>query len=126
MSTIQFDRRYLASHEWALLDGDVATIGISDFAQDALGDVVYFDLPEVDDEVTKGESFAEVESVKAVSDVYAPLDGTIIEVNETLADSPELINQDPFGEGWMIKVRVRDVAAYQDLLDAESYKANCG
>ena len=125
MSTIQFDRRYLASHEWALLDGDVATIGISDFAQDALGDVVYFDLPEVDDDITKGESFAEVESVKAVSDVYAPFDGTIIEVNEALADNPELINQDPFGEGWMIKVRVRDTAAYQELLDAESYKANC-
>ena len=125
MSTIQFDRRYLTSHEWALLDGDVATIGISDFAQDALGDVVYFDLPEVDDDITKGESFAEVESVKAVSDVYAPFDGTIIEVNEALADNPELINQDPFGEGWMIKVRVRDTAAYQELLDAEAYKANC-
>ena len=125
MSTIQFDRRYLASHEWALLDGDVATIGISDFAQDALGDVVYFDLPEVDDDITKGESFAEVESVKAVSDVYAPFDGTIIEVNEALADNPELINQDPFGEGWMIKIRVRDAASYQDLLDAEAYKANC-
>ena len=125
MSTIQFDRRYLASHEWALLDGDVATIGISDFAQDALGDVVYFDLPEVDDDITKGESFAEVESVKAVSDVYAPFDGTIIEVNEALADNPELINQDPFGEGWMIKIRVRDTAAYQELLDAAAYKANC-
>ena len=125
MSTIQFDRRYLASHEWALLDGDVATIGISDFAQDALGDVVYFDLPEVDDDITQGESFAEVESVKAVSDVYAPFDGTIIEVNEALADNPELINQDPFGEGWMIKIRVRDTAAYQELLDAAAYKANC-
>ena len=107
MSTIQSDRRYRSTHEWALLDGDIATIGISDFAQDALGDVVYFDLPEIDDDVTEGESFAEVESVKAVSDVYAPFDGTIVEINEALADNPELINQDPFGQGWMIKIRLR-------------------
>ena len=125
MSTIQSDRRYRSSHEWALLDGDIATIGISDFAQDALGDVVYFDLPEIDDDVTEGESFAEVESVKAVSDVYAPFDRTIVEVNEALADNPELINQDPFGQGWMIKIRLRDPAAYEALLDAEAYKANC-
>ena len=125
MSTIQSDRRYRSTHEWALLDGDIATIGISDFAQDALGDVVYFDLPEIDDDVTEGESFAEVESVKAVSDVYAPFDGTIVEINEALADNPELINQDPFGQGWMIKIRLRDPAAYDGLMDAEAYKANC-
>ena len=125
MSTIKSDRRYRSSHEWALLEGDVATIGISDFAQEALGDVVYFDLPEVDDEVTEGDSFAEVESVKAVSDVYAPFDGTIVEINEALEDSPELINQDPFGAGWMIKIRLNDVAAFESLLDADAYKANC-
>ncbi|MAA78635.1 MAG: glycine cleavage system protein H, partial [Deltaproteobacteria bacterium] len=105
MSDIRDDRRYRSSHEWVLLEGDIAVVGISDFAQDALGDVVYFDLPEEGDEVTEGESFAEVESVKAVSDVYAPANGTIVAVNEALSDTPELINQDPFGEGWMIKIK---------------------
>ena len=125
MSEIRDDRRYRSSHEWVLLEGDVAVIGISDFAQDALGDVVYFDLPEEGDEVTEGESFAEVESVKAVSDVYAPANGTIVAVNDALSDTPELINQDPFGEGWMIKIKLEDVTSYDSLLDSEAYKANC-
>ena len=125
MSEVKTDRRYRSSHEWALLNGDVATIGISDFAQDSLGDVVFFDLPEVGDSVTEGESFAEVESVKAVSDVYAPFDGTIVEVNEALSDNPELINQDPFGAGWMIKVQLSDVSAFESLLDAAAYQKNC-
>ena len=125
MSDIREDRRYRSSHEWVLLEGDVAVIGISDFAQDALGDVVYFDLPEEGDDVTEGESFAEVESVKAVSDVYAPMNGTIVAVNEALSDTPELINQDPFGEGWMIKIKLEDASSYDALLDAQAYKANC-
>lgn len=125
MSDIRDDRRYRSSHEWVLLEGDVAVIGISDFAQDALGDVVYFDLPEEGDDVTEGESFAEVESVKAVSDVYAPMNGTIVAVNEALSDTPELINQDPFGEGWMIKIKLEDASSYDALLDAQAYKANC-
>lgn len=125
MSDIRDDRRYRSSHEWVLLEGDVAVIGISDFAQDALGDVVYFDLPEEGDDVTEGESFAEVESVKAVSDVYAPMNGTIVAVNEALSDTPELINQDPFGEGWMIKIKLDDASSYDALLDAQAYKANC-
>ena len=125
MSDIRDDRRYRSSHEWVLLEGDVAVIGISDFAQDALGDVVYFDLPEEGDEVTEGESFAEVESVKAVSDVYAPMNGTIVAVNEALSDTPELINQDPFGEGWMIKISLEDASSYDSLMDAQAYKANC-
>lgn len=125
MSDIRDDRRYRSSHEWVLLEGDVAVIGISDFAQDALGDVVYFDLPEEGDSVTEGESFAEVESVKAVSDVYAPMSGTIVAVNEALSDTPELINQDPFGEGWMIKIKLEDASSYDALLDAQAYKANC-
>ena len=125
MSDIRDDRRYRSSHEWVLLEGDIAVIGISDFAQDALGDVVYFDLPEEGDDVTEGESFAEVESVKAVSDVYAPMNGTIVAVNEALSDTPELINQDPFGEGWMIKIKLEDASSYDALLDAQAYKANC-
>jgi glycine cleavage system H protein len=125
MSEIKTDRRYRPSHEWVLLDGEVATIGISDFAQDALGDVVFFDLPEEGDDLTQGESFAEVESVKAVSDVYAPFDGTIVAINEALSDTPELINQDPFGAGWMIKVKLSDPSSYESLLDAEAYKSNC-
>ena len=125
MSDIRDDRRYRSSHEWVLLEGDIAVIGISDFAQDALGDVVYFDLPEEGDDVTEGESFAEVESVKAVSDVYAPMNGTIVAVNEALSDTLELINQDPFGEGWMIKIKLEDASSYDALLDAQAYKANC-
>ena len=125
MSEIKDDRRYRSSHEWVLLEGDVAVVGISDFAQDALGDVVYFDLPEEGDDVTEGESFAEVESVKAVSDVYAPANGTIIAVNEALSDTPELINQDPFGEGWMIKIKLEDASSYESLMDAQAYKENC-
>ena len=125
MSDIRDNRRYRSSHEWVLLEGDVAVIGISDFAQDALGDVVYFDLPEEGDDVTEGESFAEVESVKAVSDVYAPMNGTIVAVNEALSDTPELINQDPFGEGWMIKIKLEDASSYDSLMDAQAYKANC-
>ena len=125
MSDIKTDRRYRPSHEWVLLDGDIGTIGISDFAQDALGDVVFFDLPEEGDEVTQGESFAEVESVKAVSDVYAPFDGTIVAINEALSDAPEMINKDPFGSGWMIKVKFNNVADYEALLDSVAYKANC-
>ena len=125
MSEIKEDRRYRSSHEWVLLEGDVAVVGISDFAQDALGDVVYFDLPEEGDEVTEGESFAEVESVKAVSDVYAPANGTIVAVNEALSDNPELINQDPYGEGWMIKIKLEDPSSYEGLLDSAAYKTNC-
>ena len=125
MSDIRDDRRYRSSHEWVLLEGDVAVIGISDFAQDALGDVVYFDLPEEGDDVTEGDSFAEVESVKAVSDVYAPMNGTIVAVNEALSDTPELINQDPFGEGWMIKIKLEDVSSYDGLMDAQAYRASC-
>ena len=126
MAEIRTDRRYRESHEWALLEGDIATIGISDFAQDSLGDVVYFDVPEVGAELAKGESFAEVESVKAVSDVYAPFECEIVEVNEALEEAPELVNQDPFGEGWMIKVRLSNVEDFNALLDAQSYQASCG
>ena len=116
------DLLYHPEHDWVRIDGDVATFGITWFAQDALGEVVFFDPPEVGRSVTKDESYAEVESVKAVSDVFAPLSGEIIEVNEALADKPETINTDPYGEGWMIKVRVSDPSEVDQLMDVDKYK----
>src|SRR6201991_3380392 len=115
---------YHAEHDWARIDGDVATFGVTWYAQDALGEVVFFDPPEVGTTVTAGESYAEVESVKAVSDVIAPLSGEIIEVNTALGDSPDAINDDPYGEGWMVKVRLSDPSEKDALLDAKSYEAS--
>lgn len=117
------DLRYHPEHDWARIDGDVATFGITWFAQDALGEVVFFDPPEVGSTVTGGESYAEVESVKAVSDVIAPLSGEIVEVNAALADAPEAINDDPYGEGWMVTVRLSDPSESDALLDAQAYTA---
>jgi glycine cleavage system H protein len=116
------DLRYHPEHDWVRIEGDVATLGITWFAQDALGEVVFFDPPEVGSTVTKGEPYAEVESVKAVSDVIAPVSGEIVEVNSALGDSPEAINTDPYGEGWMVRVRVSDPSETADLLDAEAYE----
>jgi glycine cleavage system H protein len=112
---------YHPEHDWATIDGDVATFGITWFAQDALGEVVFFDPPEVGSSVTKDESYAEVESVKAVSDVIAPLSGEIVEVNGALADSPETINSDPYGEGWLVKVRLSDTSEVDSLQDQATY-----
>ncbi len=112
---------YHAEHDWALLDGDVATFGITWFAQDALGEVVFFDPPEVGSTVTADEFYAEVESVKAVSDVIAPLSGEIIEVNTALAEAPEVINEEPYEGGWMVKVKLSDPAEVDSLLDRETY-----
>ena len=114
--------KYTKDHEWMVMEGDIAVIGISDFAQDALGDVVFINLPEVGDTVTAGESFGDVESVKAVSDVNSPVTGVIVAVNEDLADSPENLNSDPYGS-WIIKVE--GVTAQEDLLDAAAYEAFC-
>jgi glycine cleavage system H protein len=116
------DLRYHEEHDWALIDGDQATFGVTWYAQDALGEVVFFDPPAVGASVTKDESYAEVESVKAVSDVFAPLSGEIVEVNEELADSPERINADPYGDGWMIKVRMTDPSEADKLMDAAAYR----
>jgi glycine cleavage system H protein len=113
---------YHPDHDWAKIDGDVATFGITWFAQDALGEVVFFDPPAVGTNVTKDESYAEVESVKAVSDVIAPLSGEIVEVNEALGDDPEAINNDPYGSGWMVKVRLSDVSETDSLLDSPTYQ----
>jgi len=114
--------RYTADHEWARLEGDVIRIGITDYAQDALGDVVFVQLPEPGAAVSGSESFAEVESTKSVSDIYAPVAGTVVEVNAELGDSPQRLNEDPYGEGWICVIRPTDPAALQDLLDAEGYR----
>jgi glycine cleavage system H protein len=116
------DLKYHADHDWARIEGDQATFGITWYAQDALGEVVFFDPPEVGASVTKDEAYAEVESVKAVSDVFAPLSGEIVEVNDGLADSPEKVNQDPYGEGWMVKIRLSDASEVDQLMDVNAYR----
>jgi glycine cleavage system H protein len=115
------DLLYHPEHDWVRLDGDIATFGITWFAQDALGEVVFFDPPDVGSAVTKDEPYAEVESVKAVSDVIAPLSGEIVEVNTALGDAPEAINSDPYGDGWLVRVRVADASERDALLDAAAY-----
>jgi glycine cleavage system H protein len=116
------DLKYHAEHDWARIDGEEATFGITWYAQDALGEVVFFDPPEPGAKVTKDEAYAEVESVKAVSDVFAPLSGEILEVNEALADSPEKINDDPYGEGWLVRVRLTEPSEVDTLLDVSAYR----
>jgi len=118
----QADLKYTKSHEWLKMEGDVAVVGISDFAQDALGDVVFINLPAEGDEVVAGESFGDVESVKAVSELISPVSGVICEVNEDLADAPEMVNEDPYG-AWIIKVE--NITGYEELLDADEYEAHC-
>lgn len=117
------DRRYTEEHEWARADGNRITIGITHYAQDALGDVVYVDLPATGTRVEQGQPFGEVESTKSVSDLYAPLTGVITERNESLEQHPELVNSDPFGEGWMVVIEADDPAAVDGLLTAEQYGA---
>lgn len=114
--------KYHPEHDWARVEGDEATFGITWYAQDALGEVVFYDPPDVGATVTANESYAEVESVKAVSDVFAPLSGEVVAVNEALADSPEQINDDPYGEGWLVKVRLSEPGEVDGLLDVESYR----
>ncbi|MCG6657055.1 glycine cleavage system protein GcvH [Halomonas campisalis] len=124
MSTIPANLRYNDSHEWVLDNGDgTVTIGISDHAQQALGDVVFVELPEVGRSLEKGDEFGVIESVKAASDLYAPLAGEIIEVNEALEDAPETVNEAPYEDGWIMKVRVADTASLDELLDADGYRA---
>jgi glycine cleavage system H protein len=117
------DLRYHAEHDWARIEGEEATFGITWFAQDALGEVVFFEPPQVGTEVSKDESYTEVESVKAVSDVVAPLSGEIVAVNDALADKPETINEDPYGEGWLVRVKLSDPSEAQSLMDAATYEA---
>jgi glycine cleavage system H protein len=122
LATYPDDLRYHPEHDWARIEGDQATFGITWYAQDSLGEVVFFDPPEVGTEVQKDASYAEVESVKAVSDVIAPLSGEIVEVNEMLQDAPEQINTDPYGTGWLVKVRLTAPAEVEALLGAEDYR----
>ena len=117
------DLRYSREHEWVRLNGSVARIGITDFAQDSLGDVVFVQLPDVGLDVVAGASVSEIESTKSVSDVYVPLTGAVSAVNEALAEQPELVNQDPYGTGWMFELEVTDVSEVDALLDAAAYRA---
>jgi glycine cleavage system H protein len=116
------DLKYHREHDWARLEGETATLGITWYAQDALGEIVHYEPPSEGASVTKDESYGEVESVKAVSDVIAPLSGEVVEVNQAVVDAPETINEDPYGEGWLIRIRVSDASEVEELLDAEAYR----
>ncbi|HAA81838.1 MULTISPECIES: glycine cleavage system protein GcvH [Thermotoga] len=118
-------KKYTKTHEWVVVEDKVATVGITNHAQEQLGDVVYVDLPEVGREVKKGEVVASIESVKAAADVYAPLSGKIVEVNEKLDTEPELLNRDPEGEGWLFKMEISDESELEDLLDEQAYQEFC-
>ncbi|ERI06061.1 glycine cleavage system protein GcvH [Atopobium sp. oral taxon 810] len=122
MAEVKEELEYTKSHEWIEKNGDIYTIGLTDFAQDSLGDIVFVNLPEEGDDVTAGEPFADIESVKAVSDVFSPVTGIVAAVNEELADSPELVNEDPYGS-WLIKVE--EVSDIEELLDAKAYEEHC-
>jgi len=122
MANVPEDLHYSKDHEWVRVDGDVAIIGITDYAQNSLGDVVYVELPKKDDEFATNESFGSVESVKAVSEVFTPVPGTIVEVNEQLNDTPEKVNSDPYGEGWMVRLRMSNPGAVDSLLTAAEYE----
>ena len=115
--------RYSSDHEWALVEGDTVKVGITDYAQDALGDVVYVDLPTVGDTIEAGASFGEVESTKSVSELYAPVSGEIVEVNDDLGDAPERLNDDPYGEGWLCTIAMSDPTQIDALLDAQGYRS---
>ena len=120
---IPIDLKYTKDHEWVKIDGNIATVGITDFAQGELGDIVYVDVDTLDDTVEEGEVFGSVEAVKTVSDLFMPLTGEVIELNDALEDDPELVNSDPYEKGWMIKLEISDESQLKDLLDAEAYKS---
>lgn len=113
--------KYSKEHEWVLVEGTSATIGITEYAQEELGDIVFVELPEVGEKIVKDDPFGAVESVKAVSDIYAPVSGEVVETNEILPDNPETINDDPYGDGWMVRVELSDIDDLKDLMDAEEY-----
>ncbi|MFP4529239.1 MAG: glycine cleavage system protein GcvH [Candidatus Kapaibacterium sp.] len=117
--------KYTKDHEWVRVDGDTATIGITDHAQGELGDVVYVDIPE-EAEVSKGDTFGTIEAVKTVADMFAPISGKIIEINESINDSPEVVNNDPYGEGWLVKMEMSDKSELDELMDVEAYKKEIG
>jgi glycine cleavage system H protein len=117
------DLKYTSEHEWVRTDGETARVGITDYAQDALGDIVYVSLPEVGSDLASGDTVGELESTKSVSDIYAPVSGTVVAVNEALDGTPELVNSDPYGDGWMLTIRPDDTGAADTLLDAAAYQA---
>lgn len=119
---IPAELKYTKDHEWAKVDGDVVTVGITDYAQGELGDVVYVDLPDVGTEVSQNDTFGSIEAVKAVADMYSPVSGEVVDVNEAISDAPETINQDPYGEGWMVKIRISNPDELNSLMDAAAYK----
>ncbi len=121
--SIPAELKYTQDHEWVRVEGDVAVVGVTDFAQGELGDVVFVEIETEGETLDKGETFGTVEAVKTVSDLFMPLGGEVIEFNEALADDPELVNKDPYGDGWMIKIKVADTAELGELMDAEAYKA---
>ena len=123
---IPAELKYTKDHEWIKVDGDVATVGITDFAQGELGDIVYVEVETVDETMDKEEVFGTVEAVKTVSDLFLPISGEIIEFNESLEEVPEKVNEDPYGEGWMIRIRISDASELDDLLDAQAYKELIG
>lgn len=118
--------RYTKEHEWVKLEGDTATVGITDFAQSELGDIVYIEIETVGQTLAKDEIFGSVEAVKTVSDLFLPIAGEVLEVNPALNDQPELVNSDPFGEGWMIKMKVSNIAEFESLMDVDTYQAHTG
>lgn len=124
--TVPSELKYSKEHEWVKVDGDILTIGITDFAQSELGDIVFVELPEEGDELTSGDSFGSVESVKTVSELYAPLSGKVVEVNEELEDSPEFVNESSYDKAWMVKVELSDKAQLDELLDADAYSEMIG
>lgn len=126
MSNVPSELKYVASHEWIRDEGEgVVTVGITDHAQDLLGDVVFVELPDLDAEIAAGDDIGVVESVKAASDVYAPLSGKVIAINEELEDAPEMVNSDPYGDGWFFRIRLSDPEELKELLDADSYTEHC-
>ncbi|MED5433345.1 MAG: glycine cleavage system protein GcvH [Candidatus Neomarinimicrobiota bacterium] len=120
--SIPTEIKYTKEHEWILLDGEVALIGITDHAQSQLGDIVFVELPDVDSEINQNETFGVIEAVKTVADLFAPVKGLIIEINSSLEDSPDLINSDPYGKGWIIKVKVSDSSQYDSLMSSNEYE----
>lgn len=123
---IPAELKYTKDHEWVKVEGDIAVIGITDYAQGELGDVVYIELPETGSTFEKEESFGTIEAVKAVADIFCPLSGEFVEVNEAIQDAPEIVNQDPYGKGWMVKIKISDSAQLDEFMDAEAYKALIG
>ncbi len=121
MSNVPSELKFLPSHEWVMVEGDIATIGVSDHAQELLGDLVFIELPDEGDSISAGDPVGVIESVKAASDTYAPLSGEVVEINSELEDSPERVNDDPYGDGWMYKIKMEDADEVDNLLDAESY-----